>query len=231
MLDALLATPAATAAGLIAFVCLSVWPLFRSRSSILLVQLGASVAFATHYGLLGFMAPAAVNVLGSGQTVAALFAPNSPALNRIGYILVGLMAAAGIYFWIGPVSALCIIAMGLIAVGRMQKNQIALRSLILAGGAFWLAHDYLVGSYIALGADVTSLTIGLASLHLLSKYRLSPLSVGEALRVVQAVLTEAFDCATAPLRLDLVTLKGRRVPAPIPSRRDQVDQSRPRGPR
>lgn len=167
MIDTLMATPAASAVGLVAFVCLSIWPLFSSRRSILLLQLGASIAFATHYGLLGLMAPSLVNVIGSAQTVAALAAPNNPILNRVGYVLVALMVATGIYFWTEPVSGLCVVAMGLIAIGRMQRNQVALRGLILGGGGFWLVHDYLVGSHIALGADVISLVIGSASLAIL----------------------------------------------------------------
>jgi hypothetical protein len=64
-----------------------------------------------------------VNVLGSVQTFAALFAARSEALNRIGYGLIPLMIAGSVYFWAGPSSALCVAAMGLIALGRMQKNK------------------------------------------------------------------------------------------------------------
>lgn len=164
MLNSFLDNPPAAIAGLFALVCLTVWPLFRTRHGILLAQLGAGVGFATHYALLGIVAPSLVNVLGSVQTTAALFSTRSEALNRIGYGLIPLMIAAGIYFWTGPTSALCVTAMGLIALGRMQRNQWALRLLILAGGVFWTAHDYLVGSWIALTADVLSLTMGLAML-------------------------------------------------------------------
>jgi hypothetical protein len=52
-------------------------------------------------------------------------------------------------------------AMGLIALGRMQRNQ---RHLLLAGGVFWSMHDFLVGSWIALAADLFSLAMGLAML-------------------------------------------------------------------
>ena len=161
MLDTFLSNPAAAAAGLFALVCLTIWPLFRARHSILLVQLGAGIGFATHYALLGIFAPSLVNVLGSVQTVAALFSTRSEALNRIGYGLIPLMVAVGVYFWTGPTSALCVAAMALIALGRMQRNEWTLRLFILAGGAFWTAHDYLVGSWIALTADVLSLTMGL----------------------------------------------------------------------
>jgi len=46
----------------------------------------------------------------------------------------------------------------------MQRNQWHLRLLILAGGAFWSVHDFLVGSWIALAADLLSLAMGLAML-------------------------------------------------------------------
>jgi len=164
MLNSFLEYPAASAAGFFAFLCLAVWPLFRTRSGILVAQLGAGVGFACHYALLGIAAPSLVNMLGSVQTCAALFSTRSGAVNKIGYGMIPLMIGAGIYFWTGPTSALCVAAMGLIALGRMQRNQWSLRLLILAGGAFWSVHDYLVGSWIALAADLLSLTMGLAML-------------------------------------------------------------------
>jgi len=164
MPSSFLDNPAASAAGFLALVGLTAWPLFSSRRGILLAQLGAGVAFACHYALLGIFAPSLVNVLGSVQTGAALFSTRSEAMNRIGYGLIPLMIGAGIYFWTGPTSALCVAAMGLIALGRMQTSQWTLRLLILAGGVFWSAHDYLVESWIALAADLLSLTVGLAML-------------------------------------------------------------------
>jgi hypothetical protein len=98
-------------------------------------------------------------------------------LNRIGYGLIPLMVGVGIYFWTGPTSALCVVAMGLIALGRMQGNQWTLRLLILAGGAVWSVHDYLEGAWIALAADLLSLTMGvgmLSSMALAETFRLRP---------------------------------------------------------
>ena len=169
MLDVFLDNPAAAAAGFFALVCLTVCPLFRTRNGILWAQLGAGAGFATHYALLGIAAPSIVNVLGLVQTLAALFSTRSEALNKTGYGLILLMIGAGIYFWTGPTSGLCVAAMGLIALGRMQSNQWTLRSLILAGGVFWSVHDYLVGSWIALTADFLCLTVGLAMLANLAR--------------------------------------------------------------
>jgi hypothetical protein len=164
MLSSFLDNPAAAAAGFFALVCLTVWPFFRTRSGILVVQLGACVGFMTHYALLGLAAPSLVNLLGSFQTLAALFSTRSKMVNRMGYGLIPLMIAAGIHFWIGPTSALCVMGMGLIALGRMQTNQWTLRYLILAGGVFWSAHDFLIKSWIALAADIFSLIVGLVML-------------------------------------------------------------------
>ena len=164
MLTAFLDHPAAAAAGFFALVCLTVCPLFSTRSGILWAQLGAGIGFASHYALLGIAAPSLVNVLGLVQTLAALFAMRSVVLNKVGYGLIPLMIATGIYFWTGPASAFCVVAMGLIALGRMQNDQRTLRLLILAGGVSWSVHDYLVGSSIALTADLLCLTIGIAML-------------------------------------------------------------------
>ncbi|KMW59684.1 hypothetical protein AIOL_004666 [Candidatus Rhodobacter oscarellae] len=71
-----------------------------------------------------------------------------------------MIVAGGIYFWNGPTSALCIAAMALIALGRVQANEWAMRILILVGGIFWSLHDFFVESWIALGADVLSLATG-----------------------------------------------------------------------
>lgn len=154
----------ACVAGVLALICLTVWPLFRTRRSILIVQLGAGVCFMAHYAFLGLLSPSLVNLLGSVQTLAALYSVRHARLNQIGYGLIPLMAMVGVICWTGPVSGLSVIAMVLIAFGRMQTNEWALRLLILAGGVFWIAHDFLVQSWIALTADILSLTTGLAML-------------------------------------------------------------------
>ena len=70
------------------------------------------------------------------------------------------MVLVGFHFWMGPISLICVIASALIAFGRMQTNQMAFRGLILCGCLLWIVHDYLVGSWIALTADVFSFIIG-----------------------------------------------------------------------
>lgn len=150
----------ATLAGGVAALCLTASPTMNSRSGMLSVQLAAAIAFATHYAFLGVFAASAVNLLGCVQIGAALFAGQSRTLNSIGWILIPLMLLAGVHFWTGPVSAFSVAAMTLIAIGRMQQRQEALRILVIAGGVFWVAHDFAIGAWIAFAADIGCLITG-----------------------------------------------------------------------
>lgn len=154
----------ATFTGLAAAACLTAAPAFRSRRMILIVQLAAGVCFAAHYLCLGITVAALANMLGLVQTGAALFAARSAAMNRLGYALIGLMVVMGLFFWQGPVSGLSMAAMVLIALARLQPDEVHLRGLLIAGGLFWVAHDFLAAAWIALAADIGALVIGGATL-------------------------------------------------------------------
>jgi Bacterial inner membrane protein len=150
--------------GVAAALCLTASPMFRSRRMILLAQLAAGLCFASHYVCLGITVAAAVNLLGMVQTAAALFSARSAAMGRLGYALIVLMALVGLCFWQGPISALSVAATSLIALARMQSNEVRLRSLLLAGGAFWVMHDGLAGAWIAVTADIGAAVMGAAAL-------------------------------------------------------------------
>jgi Bacterial inner membrane protein len=82
----------------------------------------------------------------------------------LGYVLIGLMALVGFYFWQGPISALSVAAITLIALGRMQSNELRLRVLLPAGGCFWAMHDFVGEAWIALTADLGAATMGAVAL-------------------------------------------------------------------
>ncbi len=164
MTDALFANAPAVLTGFTAAFFLTVAPLFPSRRAILISQLAAGIAFASHYAVLGIAVASLVNCLGCIQTVAAMLAGRSRAFNRLGYALIVMMMGVGLWFWQGPISLLSVTAMTLIALARMQQCQIRLRLLLLAGGVFWMAHDYLSAAWIALAADIGALAIGSVAL-------------------------------------------------------------------
>jgi hypothetical protein len=153
--------------GVVAAGSLAATPLFRSRRMILFAQLAAGLGFTAHYGLLGIPVAAAVNLLGSVQTCAALLSTKSTSMYRLGYALIFLMALFGLYFWQGPISGLSVVAMTLIALARMQTHQLHLRVLLLAGGCVWLIHNCIGEAWIALVANTGAVLMGVAALFFL----------------------------------------------------------------
>ena len=143
---------------LLAIACLSAWPLFRSRTAMLLVQLAALSWLSMHYALVDAWTGAAVNLLGTIQIVTCLFLGDRH--RWVGYALAVLMVGASVATWQGAVSALAAVGMALVAIGRAQTNAGTMRLIVLAGGPFWLAHDLLIRSPIAI-ADAACLLIGL----------------------------------------------------------------------
>lgn len=162
--DVLNADPLTVLTGTGAILFLTFGPAFKSRNGILLAQLAASTCFLGHYLSLGILAAAAVNVLSFTQTVAALLAARSAAMNRLGYGLILLMGICGVWLWQGPTSLLSVTAMSLIALGRMQMDPLRLRLLLLLGGSLWVAHDLINQAWFALAADVGALIVGLMAL-------------------------------------------------------------------
>ncbi len=73
------------------------------------------------------------------------------------------MVASSVFTWQGELSVLSASGMALAATGRMQQNARAMRAWVLAGVPFWLLHDILIASPVAI-ADATSLFIGVGQL-------------------------------------------------------------------
>jgi hypothetical protein len=151
----------ADVAGCVAFATLVASPLMPDRRMVLVLQLAAGLSFASHYAALGVLAACAVNVVGSVQTVLAILAPSSRLIRRLGWALVPVLILTAALFWQGPVTILASLAMISIAIGRMQMNELHLRLLVLLGGAFWIGHDLLVQSWIALSADIVCAACGI----------------------------------------------------------------------
>ncbi len=158
--------------GALAFATLVASPLMQTRSKILVLQFGATIFFAIHYAAMGVLAACAVNLICSIQTAAAIVAPDSRRISFIGWAMIPVLLATAIVFWAGPVSILSSLATVAIAVGRMQVDEVRLRSLVLLGGVFWIAHDFIVESWIALSADIFCAAFGAYMLLRLTKENL-----------------------------------------------------------
>lgn len=164
MTQILLDQPVAAAWGVFGMLCLMTWPLFKQRSTMLIVQLGIGVGLGLHYALLGAPTAATMNAFSAAQVLAAIGMERRPNLRWVYWAIIPLIAVASVVTWTGPQSALAALGMAFITAGRMQSNVLSLRLLILCAQPFWFAHDVMVGSLPAMIADAGSLTIGTAML-------------------------------------------------------------------
>lgn len=146
--------------GIFGMICLAVWPLLRTPASMLSVQLGAVAGLSLHYALSGVTTAAVVNALGALQIGFALLWGGRPGMGWVGYALACAMVASAIVTWQGMISILAATGMALVAIGRLQRDARSMRRIVLAGGPFWLLHDVLVASPVAI-ADALSLAAGL----------------------------------------------------------------------
>jgi hypothetical protein len=140
--------------------CLAAWPLFSSRKTMLTVYIGNNLAFILHYGLLGHWTASAMNVLLAIQTVVAIRINDAPRYRQLYYALMFVLAGLVYATWDGLPSLFAAMATAFSTLGRMQRHEIALRTLMLAAMPCWLAHDLIVSSLPGLSADILSIAIG-----------------------------------------------------------------------
>jgi Bacterial inner membrane protein len=160
LLSAVVENPTATVAGLIGMVCLAAWPLFRARSTMLGTYIGNNLGFVAHYALLGQWTAVAMNGLMVVQTVVAIWLVRWPGLRWAYFALMPALAGVSLVTWQGLPSLLAAAATTLSTIGRMQRNDIVLRVLLLSSTPFWTAHDLVIGSLPGLVADVLSMATG-----------------------------------------------------------------------
>jgi Bacterial inner membrane protein len=141
------------------------WPLMKTRATMLLAQLAVSTAFSAHYALEALPTAAVLNLLGALHLASLLLAVHLPGLNKVGLAVIPATLMICVTSWTDWTSLLSTAGTLLIAWGRMQTGADALKRLILAGTAFWLAHDLAVGSPLAV-VDLFSLVVGVWVLHL-----------------------------------------------------------------
>jgi Bacterial inner membrane protein len=164
LLTVTLDNPVASGAGVAAMACLAAWPLFRARSTMLMVYIGNNLGFVAHYALLEHWTAAVMNGFMAAQTVVAILLVGRPRLRWAYYALMPVVAAASLITWQGWPSFLSAAATTLSTIGRMQANEVVLRALLLASTPFWAAHDLAVGSLPGLVADLLSMATGAAML-------------------------------------------------------------------
>ena len=159
----LLEHPVAAAFGAAGLTCQLVWPLFTMRPQILAGQLGAASGYATQYALLDQWSGASVCMIGATQTVIAMLFGERPWLRHLGFGFIPLAGLLGYATWNGTASAFAMAACCLVMIGRMQRDTLRMRAVILAASPFGIGYDLSVGAVPALAGAILSCVIGLAA--------------------------------------------------------------------
>jgi hypothetical protein len=164
MIEGFMEAPVANAFGVLGAVCGAIWPLFRTRRSMLLVQSLIAAGISVHYILLGAYTGAMVNMLAGLQALAAIPLGHRPEFRKVYLLTLPLLAVGVAATWSGLPSVFAACGMALVSLGRYQIDTMRFRLLLFASIPFWMGHNALVWSVPglisdALGAVFVSFTI------------------------------------------------------------------------
>jgi hypothetical protein len=156
--------PLASAFGLLGLACLALWPLFHSRTAILLVQFGIGTSYCIHYLLLEAWTGVGITALGAAQTLATMFFCGHPRLRAAALAFLPLPTVIAGVTWIGLPSLFAAVALTLMMIGRMQLDELRMRALLLTAIPLSMVYDFAVGSLPALAGSTIAMAIGLTML-------------------------------------------------------------------
>lgn len=135
------------------------WPFFRSRRAMLLVQLVPCLGFALHFTLVGAPTAAALNGLAALQVLAALALGTWPAFRIVYLLILPVIAAVMAVTWTGLPSVFAAAGMALISLARYQTRVAVFRGTMLVALPCWFVHNCLVGSIPGMVSDLTGIAV------------------------------------------------------------------------
>lgn len=156
--------PIIQAVGLVALILGAVSVQFKHRSTILLVQILASVAWVLHFLLLGAYAGAIMNAVGVLRTVSYyVFRNERP--SWLPWSLGGVAILATALTWQDATSLLPLVAILLIIYGLWQQSEQKIRIFFLLCIPFWFTYNLIFMSYAGMASDLLALVSGLIALY------------------------------------------------------------------
>ncbi|SMF82519.1 inner membrane protein [Azospirillum oryzae] len=135
------------------------WPFFRSRAGMLLVQLVPCLCFTVHYAMMGAPTASALNALAALQVLAALAIGARPAFRLVYLAILPVIAAVMAVTWTGLPSVFAAAGMAAISLARYQTRVTPFRGIMLVALPCWFVHNSLVGSVPAMISDVTGIAV------------------------------------------------------------------------
>ena len=153
--------PFADIIGFLGVATNTVWPLFRGRTTMLVVQALGAAAFGLHYVLIGADTAAVLLVVAGLQALAAIPLGRKEAFRHIYLATIPIIAVIMALSWHGIPSLFASLGLATISLGRYQTNVLRFRFLLLACIPFWTVHNILVWSIPGLVSDAMSFASGL----------------------------------------------------------------------
>lgn len=175
MIDVFLAAPFAQGIGLFGTAFGMAWPLFRTRTGMLLAQLAAGLCFTVHLALIGAVTGAAMNALSAAQVAAAIPLGTRPGFRIVYLAMLPFVAAGVVLTWQGLPSVFAALAMTLVSLSRYQTAVRPMRLVMAAALPCWFVHNVMVGSIPAVISDVVGMAINTAILLRMPR-RLAPVA-------------------------------------------------------
>lgn len=121
---------------------------FNNRRVILAAQATACLMWIVHYGLLGAMTAATINILSFARSVVFYFNDRKWAQSRAWlWAFLALYIVNTVLTWDGPMSLLPGIAMSMTTVALWTRDMRRTRLLYLTNSPFWFTYDILARSY------------------------------------------------------------------------------------
>lgn len=157
--EVFLENPLATAFGAMGLLCQLIWPLFRAHRAIITAQFGIGVDYSIHYALLDAWSGASVAAIGATQSAMAFLVGDRHWFRWVGLAFLPVVAMICFATWSGLPTLFAFAAVTLIIIGRLQRDTLRLRVLLLAAAPFGMGYDILVGAAPALIGGIVSAVI------------------------------------------------------------------------
>ncbi|NNE69043.1 MAG: YgjV family protein, partial [Rhodothermales bacterium] len=108
----------------------TLWPVFRGRTTMLLIQTLGAAAFATHYLLIGADTAATLLVVAGLQALAAIPLGTRASFRLVYLATIPLIALIMAWSWQGLPSVFASLGLATISLGRYQTRIIPFRALL-----------------------------------------------------------------------------------------------------
>jgi hypothetical protein len=154
----------------LAIVALGVFALsfhFKSRGSILLVQIASLFVWSTHFALLGAWTGAILSAVNIIVTILFLYKDRKRWIRNNAFLgcTLAVLAIVSIATWEGYFTLFAFLAISSITIAKWQDDPRKIRMISIVASALWIVYDSFVGSYGGIVSESVIIVSILASLR------------------------------------------------------------------